>query len=126
MPTSKPSQLDSETKLLASEAAAAIEQHLAEAEQVEPDPLAYAQRLGITLWEGQERLLAAVRDNRRVVCVAGNAVGKTFASAVLVAWWMQHPDAVALTTASTWTQVKQQLWREINSLQRPCAAPCCR
>ena len=48
---------------------------------------------------------------------AGNAVGKTFAIAGLALWflWTHKPSAV-ITTAPTWRQVRDILWREIRKL----------
>lgn len=51
-----------------------------------------------------------------VAIAACNGPGKTWLIARLVLWWIYcRPDAVCLTTANTWIQVVNQLWRELRS-----------
>jgi len=62
----------------------------------------------------QTELCVSVRDNRRTASPAGNAVGKTFLAAQLVLWFFFTNEASkVLTTAPTWFQVENLLWREI-------------
>jgi phage terminase large subunit len=72
---------------------------------------------GTYLWTKQEEILQAVVEYRRVAVRAGNAVGKTYALAGLALWFLlaHYPSAV-ITTAPTWRQVRDVLWREIRKL----------
>ena len=43
-----------------------------------------------------------------------NSAGKTAVLALTVLWFMDcYPDAALVTTAGTWSQIRDQLWREI-------------
>lgn len=56
----------------------------------------------------------SVRDNRRTAAPSGHSVGKTFLAAHLVLWFLfSYPKSKVLTTAPTWFQVENLLWREI-------------
>lgn len=84
------------------------------------DPRAFARDvLGITspgLWAKQAELVDFVAANRLTSAVSANTVGKTFALAVLVLWWLycRGPSAV-LTLCPTDAQ-NRNLWREIRAL----------
>lgn len=84
------------------------------------DPAAWAlERCGIHLWSAQANIMCAVRDHRRVAVKSCHEIGKTFVSALLVAWWLDTHvpgSAFAMTSAPTTTQVRVLLWREINRL----------
>ena len=89
-----------------------------------PSPVAFAREvLGVRLWEKQEEVLNALAANRRVAVKAGNGLGKGFCAAVAVLWFMHtHPDeAITLTTAPTFRQVRHILWRQIHRLYNPVA-----
>ncbi len=77
--------------------------------------------LGVRLWEKQEEVLTALTENRRVAVKAGNGLGKGFCAAVAVLWFMHaHRDqAIVLSTAPTFRQVRHILWRQIHRLYRP-------
>jgi hypothetical protein len=84
------------------------------------DPGGFARDvLGITdpgLWAKQEELVALVAASRLTSAVSANTVGKTFALAALVLWWLycRGPSAV-LTLCPTDAQ-NRNLWREIRAL----------
>ena len=82
------------------------------------DPIRFAERiLGATLWDRQKELLLAIRDHRRTAIKACHGVGKTYALACAVLWWLaRYPDGIVLTTSSTQRQVRTQLWSEIHRL----------
>jgi hypothetical protein len=62
----------------------------------------------------QIELCHSVRDNRRTASPAGHAVGKTFLAAQLVLWFLfTNESSKILTSAPTWFQVENLLWREI-------------
>ena len=79
--------------------------------------------LGARLWEKQEEVLTALTENRRVAVKAGNGLGKGFCAAVAVLWFLYaHRDqAIVLSTAPTFRQVRHILWRQIHRLYRPAA-----
>lgn len=67
-------------------------------------------------WSKEEEILNAVRDYNEVSVKSCNGSGKTFTAGGLVHWWlMAYEDSVVITTAPTFRQVKELLWREIKS-----------
>lgn len=56
-----------------------------------------------------------MRDHAEVAIRSCNASGKTYTASKLVPWWLfSYPmDSLVVTTAPTWRQVKEVLWREI-------------
>jgi hypothetical protein len=79
------------------------------------DPLIFFRDvLGATLTPDQIRVVESVRDNRRTASPAGHSVGKSFVAAGLALWFLStRQDAKVVTTAPTWRQVVEVLWREI-------------
>lgn len=89
-----------------------------------PDsPVAFAREvLGVELWHKQVEVLTALTGHRRVAVKAGNGLGKGFCAAVAVLWFVHsRPDAIVLTTAPTFRQVRHILWRQIRRLYGPAA-----
>lgn len=82
------------------------------------DPIGFFRDvLGIELWEKQEKIVLAVRDNPRVVVPACFAAGKTYLAAAIVLWWLYtRRPAMVCSTAPTGRQVKKNLWRNIHQL----------
>lgn len=83
------------------------------------DPSWYARKvLGVRLWWMQKDILASIRDNKRTAVKACHAPGKTFTAAVASLWFLSSfRDSIVITTAPTWRQVKDVLWREIRRLR---------
>jgi ribosomal protein S27AE len=81
------------------------------------DPIQFAQvMLGQDLWRVQQRILEAVARYPRTAVKACHASGKTFIAAASVLWWITSQlDAIAITSAPTWAQVEEVLWREIRN-----------
>ena len=79
-------------------------------------PVRFAQEvLGVTLWSKQEEVLEALKDHRRVAVKSGNGLGKGFSATVAILWFLYcHDDAVVLSTAPTFRQVRHVLWREVH------------
>ena len=68
------------------------------------------------LWSKQEEVLWSVRNNARTCVKSGNTVGKSFISADVVLDYLTiYQPAKVITTAPTWTQVEEILWKEIAS-----------
>jgi hypothetical protein len=71
---------------------------------------------GSTLWDHQEQILTAVRDHPKVAWRSSHGIGKTYVCARLVLWWLfSFPYSIVITTAPTWRQVEDLLWKEIRS-----------
>jgi hypothetical protein len=81
------------------------------------DPAAWArERLGDTLWSGQETILRAVHRCRRTAIPTCHEVGKSYGAGLLAAWWIdthKPGEAFVITTAPTAPQVEVILWKEI-------------
>ena len=75
------------------------------------------EQLGIHLWSKQQDIIESIFNNRKTVVRASFDVGKTFigATAALAFIYTEVPSIV-VTTAPTWNQVKNILWREANDL----------
>ncbi len=89
------------------------------------DPASWAaEAMNLELWSRQKEVLRSVFSNRRTAVPAGHGVGKTFVSAAasLAFLYLRQPSKV-ITTAPTWTQVRQLLWSEINALYKDRLAP---
>ncbi len=84
-------------------------------------PVAFAREvLGVELWHKQVEVLTALTEHRRVAVKSGNGLGKGFCAAVAVLWFVHsRPDAIVLTTAPTFRQVRHILWRQIRRLYGP-------
>ena len=83
------------------------------------DPVAWTYAvLGRRITSYQADIMRAVRDHPRVAVRSCNSIGKDFAAGCIALWWVhQWDDAVVVTTAPTWHQVKDIQWhREISSL----------
>lgn len=67
-------------------------------------------------WSAQVRIMESVVAHRRTAVPAAHGPGKSWTAARIVAWWIDtHPvgEAFVVTTAPTWDQVKNILWREL-------------
>jgi hypothetical protein len=85
------------------------------------DPAEFAERvLGLQMWSKMREIFDAVTaGHRRILVRSCNGAGKTTAVAALCLWKLcQNADTIVITTASSWTQVRQTLWREIRSQAR--------
>jgi len=106
--------------------AAAIEAFAQDLRRYRDDPVAWCRDvLCLPLIPGtsspfiakQEEVARSVVSNRRTLAVSCNGVGKTYLAAGLVHWWFHtRPNSYVVTTATTWTQVRNVLWGEINSM----------
>src|SRR5712691_1585108 len=88
-----------------------------EASRIIEDPSLFARiLLGQDIWSKQDEILQALAKFPRTAVKACHASGKTYIAAGAVLWWItRHKEAVAVTTAPTWTQVERLLWGEIRS-----------
>ncbi len=75
--------------------------------------------LGVSPWSRQAEIMYSVRDHKYTCVQSGHNVGKTFITACICLWFLScFPDAVVLTTANGWAQVKGVLWEEIRKLSK--------
>lgn len=87
------------------------------AERCRQDPAWWIRTfLGGDPWEAQVRIAESVRDHVRTAVKACHAPGKTWLAARVVLWFLcSHYGARVLTTAPTWRQVENVLWREVRA-----------
>lgn len=64
-------------------------------------------------WSKQRQILDSVRKHKRTAVRSCHGVGKTATAAVAVLEFMLEGPCRVVTTAPTWAQVEQLLWREI-------------
>jgi phage terminase large subunit len=65
----------------------------------------------------QIQICRSLRDNRRTAAPSGHGIGKTFLAACIVLWFLFcFPGSKILTTAPTWFQVENLLWREVRHI----------
>lgn len=87
-------------------------------EALQNDPVWFIEDevLGDKLWEDQKRIVESVRDNFKTAWRSAHGVGKSHCCARLVLWWLfSFPRSIVLTTAPSWRQVEDVLWKEIRA-----------
>ena len=84
-------------------------------EKIRNNPVFFVEEvLGNPLWDKQKEILEAIRDNHEVAVRSCHASGKSYVAGRIVHWWLNSwKDSVVITTAPTFRQVKEVLWREI-------------
>lgn len=86
------------------------------------DPVGWVNtRLGEHVWSKQVEILESLRDNRRTAVKSCHGVGKSHVASRAVGWWLDtHPagDAIVVSTAPTFSQVRAVLWRYIRQMHR--------
>lgn len=82
---------------------------------IRDEPASFVQRvLGFQPWSIQRAILESVRDNKRTAVRSCHGSGKTAIAARIVLWFLAaYPESRVVTTAPTFTQVRDLLWREI-------------
>ncbi len=85
-------------------------------EAIERDPVAFLRTvLRFEPWSKQREIIESVRDHKRTAVRSCHGVGKTAIAARCALWYLAaHPYSKVITTAPTWSQIKEQLWREIH------------
>lgn len=73
--------------------------------------------LGETLWSKQRQIIESVRDNHATAVPSCFGAGKSWIAARVVAWWVST-GGIAITTADTFRQVRDILWRELREAHR--------
>ncbi len=79
------------------------------------DPVAFLREvLHFDPWSKQVEVIESVRDNTRTAVRSCHAAGKTTIAAMALLWFLAvHPHSKVITTAPTFAQVRDLLWREI-------------
>jgi phage terminase large subunit len=76
----------------------------------------YKRVFGTRPWEMQEKILEAVFEYGEVTVKSCHGTGKSFnAARIALAFLLTHPGCIVVTTAPTWRQVENILWRELRS-----------
>jgi phage terminase large subunit len=88
---------------------------LAAQEAIRRDPVGFCREvLRRELWSKQAETIESVRDHRRTAVRSAHGVGKTMCAAATLLWYMAaYPGARVVSTAPTFSQVREQLWREV-------------
>jgi phage terminase large subunit len=72
--------------------------------------------LGDELWEKQEEILSSVFKNPKTTARSCHASGKSFdAARVALAFLFAYKNSIVLSTAPTWRQVEDVIWKEIRA-----------
>lgn len=73
--------------------------------------------LGLNLWTLQNEILESVFVNRETAVKTCNSIGKSHAAAAIAKTYLDvYPGSIVVTTAPTWSQVKDVLWRYIGTM----------
>jgi hypothetical protein len=95
---------------------AAIEDEIRRRTWVDKPEVWIQQRLHEVTWSKQDEILQSVRQHRKTLVMSCHAMGKSYISARIAAYWLDiHPagEAFVVTSAPSGPQIKAILWREI-------------
>jgi hypothetical protein len=72
------------------------------ARRVIADPVLFASHvLGVEVWGKEAEILQSIKNNRRTAVKACHGVGKTFAQAIAVLWWLARRRSLHIGWRST-------------------------
>ncbi|NGM69182.1 hypothetical protein G6M89_09210 [Natronolimnobius sp. AArcel1] len=75
--------------------------------------------LGVQLAEVQKKILRAVTENKHLVVVSGNGVGKSYAIACLnLAFLYTNPNSTVVMTSGSYSQMEEATFKPMESLLR--------
>lgn len=82
------------------------------------DPVFFVEHaLGHMTWSKQRQILWSIRDHEKTAVRACHGSSKTFTAAEAVTWFLNCiPESKVITTAPTFSQIKNLLWAEINKI----------
>jgi len=85
------------------------------AHRLRTDPIFFVTEvLGGKPWDKQREILESVRDNPRTSVQSCEGSGKSWVEAHTALWFLYtHQPSTVITTAPTWRQVRDILWREM-------------
>jgi hypothetical protein len=89
-------------------------------EAIRRDPVGFHREvLRFECWSKQAEIAESVRDYQRTAVRSGHGVGKTGIASRTMLWFLAaYPGSKVISTAPTWMQVKEQLWRELHVAHR--------
>lgn len=89
------------------------------------NPVAFLNEVfGVECWQKQVEILEALRDYERVTVRSGNSAGKSFVAAGAILWFLLcHYPSTVLSTAPTYRQVRDILWRELATMYTKAKCP---
>ena len=71
----------------------------------------------VVMWDGLKTMLESCRDNNETLFQTANGLGKTYAFAILMLWWLDtRKPCKVLTTGSSWRALKEHLWPYAHTL----------
>jgi len=81
------------------------------------DPVFFVEHaLGHSTWSKQREILNSVKENKKTAVRACHGSSKTFTAAEIAVWFLNHfENSKVITTAPTFSQIKNLLWAEINA-----------
>ena len=80
--------------------------------------------LGDTLWSKQEEIVESVRVNPITTVRSCHGIGKSFTAADVALWFLNaHKDSIVITTAPTFRQVENVIWRYMRSAHKNAKFP---
>ena len=80
--------------------------------------------LGAEPWETQLNIIESLRDNRTTAVRSCHGSGKSWTAARAILWFLYaYPNSVCLSTAPTYRQVVQVIWREVRTAHRKSILP---
>jgi len=84
------------------------------------DPVFFVEHaLGHYTWSKQREILRSIRDNEKTGVRACHGSSKTYTAAEIVAWFLNtFKKSKVITTAPTFSQIKNLLWAEISQIYR--------
>ena len=83
---------------------------------------------GEFLWSKQREMFMSVVNHKRTLVASSHASGKTFSASRLIGWWLSTrpndpTETRVVTTAPSWTQVKNILWAYLEDVQTKAGIP---
>ncbi len=91
----------------------------------EKDPAYFvSNHLGDTLWSKQKEIAISVRNHPVTTVRSCHGIGKSYTAARLAIWYLlNYDDSIVVTTAPTFRQVEQIIWREMRSAKKLAKLP---
>ena len=91
---------------------------------IRQNPNRFLRLNGVETWSKQNAIIDSVFNNRETSVRSCNAIGKTFTAAALsLSFLLAYESALVITTAPTYPQVEQILWREIHRINAHAKQP---
>ena len=89
-------------------------------QRYQEDPVFFVEHaLGHLTWKKQREILESVRDHEWTAVRACHGASKTFTAAEITVWFLNcFPNSKVITSAPTFSQVKNLLWAEINAIYK--------